>query len=237
MSQRGLPASFWQLPQPGLNGHHNHLGTPVTSSSAAAYADLYSDQLQQAAALHQLAAEWQYPSAAHSAQTSYAAASRSATHPYNYSRFHQPASAAAGSYWASRLAAGQVKGEWAPSDYQAAAAAAALQGATGLHNAAGDFSHHYGAAAAHHYSNMTGNLLSFLSLIQLLDTIILTPLEDRSRTFCGKIDQDNCGRGKSSVETETEFTVTIVWHSLKSVGLSDAFHARARCSWKPIISL
>lgn len=152
MNQRSLPASFWQPFQ-----QINPTSSATSAVSTASYADLYSDQLQQAAALHQLAAEWQYP---HSAQTGYA--NRSAAHHYNYSRFHQPASAAAGSYWAaaSRLAAGQAKGEWpAAGDYQAAAAAAALQGASGLHNAAGDFSHHYGtaaAAAAHHYSNMTG---------------------------------------------------------------------------------
>ncbi len=54
-----------------------------------------------------------------------------------------------------------MKGDWPPAasgDYHAAAAA--LQGASGLHATAGDFSHAYGtaaaAAAAHHYSNMAG---------------------------------------------------------------------------------
>ncbi len=51
-----------------------------------------------------------------------------------------------------------MKGDWPPSgsaDYHAA-----LQGSSGLHGSAGDFSHAYGtaaaAAAAHHYSSMAG---------------------------------------------------------------------------------
>ena len=162
MNQRNLPPSFWQLPQTNVNGSNNSSSTTTTSVSTASWAsEFYNDQLQQAAALHQLAADWPYTAAGHSAQSGYV--NRSASHPYNYTRFHQPASAAtaAGSNWAwaaaSRLAAGQVKGEMA-GDYQAYAAAALAQGATaaahhygatGLHNAtAGDFSHHY--------SNMTG---------------------------------------------------------------------------------
>ena len=162
MNQRNLPPSFWQLPQTNVNGSNNSSSTTTTSVSTASWAsEFYNDQLQQAAALHQLAADWPYTAAGHSAQSGYV--NRSASHPYNYTRFHQPASAAtaAGSNWAwaaaSRLAAGQVKGEMA-GDYQAYAAAALAQGATaaahhygatGLHNAtAGDFSHHY--------TNMTG---------------------------------------------------------------------------------
>ena len=164
MNQRNLPPSFWQLPQTNVNGSNNSSSTTTTSvaSTASWASEFYNDQLQQAAALHQLAADWPYTAAGHSAaQSGYV--NRSASHPYNYTRFHQPASAAtaAGSNWAwaaaSRLAAGQVKGEMA-GDYQAYAAAALAQGATaaahhygatGLHNAtAGDFSHHY--------TNMTG---------------------------------------------------------------------------------
>ena len=168
MSQRQLPQSFWQLPETNVNGSNNSTTSASTTSvSTASYADFYSDQLQQAAALHAAAAavDWPYQTA-HSAQSGYV--NRSASHPYNYTRFHQPASAAAGTgYWAaaSRLAASQVKGEWA-GEYQAAAAA--LQGATGLHNAAaGDFSHHYGAAAAaaaHHYTTgITGKYINVLN--------------------------------------------------------------------------
>ena len=167
MNQRNLPPSFWHenLPQTNVNGSNNSSSTTTSVSTASNWAsEFYNDQLQQAAALHQLAADWPYSAAAgHSAQSA-GYVNRSASHPYNYTRFHQPASAAsaaAGSNWAwaaaSRLAAGQVKGEMA-GDYQAYAAAALAQGATaaahhygatGLHNAtAGDFSHHY--------TNMTG---------------------------------------------------------------------------------
>ena len=174
MNQRNLPPSFWHenLPQTNVNGSNNSSSnTTTTSASAVSTAswasEFYNDQLQQAAALHQLAADWPYTAAGHSAaaqSAGYVNRSAVSSHPYNYTRFHQPASAAAtaaGSNWAwaaaSRLAAGQVKGEMA-GDYQAYAAAALAQGATaaahhygatGLHNAtAGDFSHHY--------TNMTG---------------------------------------------------------------------------------
>ena len=79
--------------------------------------------------LNQLGPEWQYLSA-QSAHSGYASARSAAAHYSNYSRFHQqPAfAAAASSHWAaaSRLAASQVKGEWAAGDYQATAAAALL---------------------------------------------------------------------------------------------------------------
>ena len=165
MNQRGLPASFWQVPQPNLNGANSGSGSHHsgnTATSVSCWPELYSDQLQQqAAVLNQLGPEWQYLSA-QSAHSGYASA-RSAHNSY-YSRFQQPAfAAAATSHWAaaSRLAASQVKGEWGAGDYQATAAAA-LSSAAGLHAAgpAGDFTHPYGSAAAsaaiQHYSNMTG---------------------------------------------------------------------------------
>ena len=172
MNQRGLPASFWQVPQPNLNGANSsggghHGGNPASATSVSCWPEIYSDQLQQqAAVLNQLGPEWQYLSA-QSAHTGYASAvNRSAAAHYsNYSRFQQPApAAAASSYWAAasaRLAASQVKGEWGAGDYQATAAA--LSSAAGLHAAGGpasDFTHPYGSAAAsaaiQHYSNMTG---------------------------------------------------------------------------------
>ena len=168
MNQRGLPPSFWQVPQPNLNGanssggSHHGAGNAATATSVSCWPDIYSDQLQQqAAVLNQLGPEWQYLSA-QSAHSGYASARSAAAHYSNYSRFQQPAPAS--SYWAaaSRLAASQVKGEWGAGDYQATAAAAALSSAAGLHAAgpAGDFTHPYGSAAAsaaiQHYSNMTG---------------------------------------------------------------------------------
>ena len=161
MNQRCLPRSFF---------HQHHLNNVETTTSAASmaaaaavtstsvstshYADFYSDPLQQAAVLNQLSPEWQYLSA-HAAQPGYRFAA-AAQHYNAHSRLHQTASTAAaapGSYWRAGLA-GQVKGEWA-GDYQATASALT---SAGLHNAASDFTHHYGSAAAvaHHYSNMTG---------------------------------------------------------------------------------
>ena len=155
MNQRQLPSSFWQIPQQNVNGSSNNGSTSTTTSLpvTSSYADFYTDSLQQAAAL-QLAADYGYHS-----QSGYMN-HRSSTHPYNsYTRLHQQATAA-GSNWAAAYARfGQVKGEWAAGEYQAAAALAAAQGASaGLHNAAAasDFSHHYGAAAtAHHYANIS----------------------------------------------------------------------------------
>ena len=147
MNQRGLPNSFWQ--QSSSNHLNCSTATSTASVSTASYADLYSDQLQaQAAALHPYAQEWGNFLSAHPAQTGYV--NRSAQH-YNYSRFHQAGTTPFG--WPSRLVGTQVKGEWTTADYQAAAA---LQGATGLHNAASDLSHYSTAAAAAAYSNMTG---------------------------------------------------------------------------------
>ena len=184
MNQRNLPPSFWHenLPQTNVNGSNNSSSnTTTTSASAVSTAswasEFYNDQLQQAAALHQLAADWPYTAAGHSAaaqSAGYVNRSAVSSHPYNYTRFHQPASAAAtaaGSNWAwaaaSRLAAGQVKGEMA-GDYQAYAAAALAQGATaaahhygatGLHNAtAGDFSHHYTNMTGENTNNHTANI-------------------------------------------------------------------------------
>ena len=164
LSERNLPASFWNS-NARLQHYHYHHQTP----SAAAYAsDLYSsDQFQTGLSLHHLAAatcaaaDWQQ----YSSQTGFSASQtgfpRTSAHHYGASayssRFPQSASA---SYWAaaSRLAGGAVKGDWPPSgsaDYHAA-----LQGSSGLHGSAGDFSHAYGtaaaAAAAHHYSSMAG---------------------------------------------------------------------------------
>ena len=165
LSERNLPASFWNS-NARLQHYHYHHQTPSYA------ADLYTpDQFQTGLSLHHLAAatcaaaDWQQ----YSSQTGFSAAQtgfpRSSAHHYGSaaaysSRFPQSASA---SYWAaaSRLAGGSVKGDWPPAgsgDYHAAAAA--LQGASGLHATAGDFSHAYGtaaaAAAAHHYSNMAG---------------------------------------------------------------------------------
>ena len=162
LSERNLPASFWNSNARLQHyPHYSHHQTPAPYAS-----DLYTaDQFQTGLSLHHLAAatcaaaDWQQ----YSSQTGFSAAQSalprtSAAHHYNTytSRFPQSASA---SYWAaaSRLAAGAsgtVKGEWAGSgsgDYHAA---------SGLHSAAGDFTHAYGtaavAAAAHHYSNMAG---------------------------------------------------------------------------------
>ena len=168
LNQRGLPASFWQIPQPNLNGANSSGGSGGSGHHGGnTWPEIYSDQLQQqAAVLNQLGPEWQYLSA-QSAHSGYASARSAAAHYSNYSRFHQqPAfAAAASSHWAaaSRLAASQVKGEWAAGDYQATAAAA-LSSAAGLHAAAGspvgDIAYPYGSAAAsaaiQHYSNMTG---------------------------------------------------------------------------------
>lgn len=151
MNQRGLPNSFWQQSTANhLNGS-THSATSTSSVSTTSYADFYSDQLQQAAAagLHPYAQEWGNFLSAHPAQTGYV--NRSAQHYTNYSRFHQASATPFG--WPSRLVGTQVKGEWSAADYQAAAA---LQGATGLHNAASDLSHYSTAAAAAAYSNMTG---------------------------------------------------------------------------------
>ena len=146
MNQRALPNSFWQQSAP--NNLQNTSTSTAASVSTSTYADLYSDQLQaQAAALHPYAQEWGNFLSAHPAQTGYV--NRSAQH-YNYSRFHQ---AGTTPFWPSRLVGTQVKGEWTTAEYQAAAA---LQGATGLHNAASDLSHYSTAAAAAAYSNMTG---------------------------------------------------------------------------------
>ena len=169
LSERNFPASFWNSHARIQHYHYSHHQTPGGPYGS----DLYTpDQFQTGLSLHHLAAatcaaaDWQQ----YSSQTGFSAAQTgfprsAAAHHYNTaaaytSRFPQSASA---SYWAaaSRLAAGasgSVKGEWAASssgDYHAA-----LQGASGLHGAAGDFSHAYGtaavAAAAHHYSNMAG---------------------------------------------------------------------------------
>merc|ERR1719510_2446935 len=87
MNQRNLPPSFWQLPQTNVNGSNNSSSTTTTSvaSTASWASEFYNDQLQQAAALHQLAADWPYTAAGHSAaQSGYV--NRSASHPYNYIR-------------------------------------------------------------------------------------------------------------------------------------------------------
>ena len=171
MSQRGLPPSFWTVPQPHLNGGHgsghhassNSSTSTATSVTSASYADLYNDQLTHAAQL--FGPEWQYLSQSAAAQQGYVNRSAAAAqHHYNYSRFHQPAIGTPSSHWATAasLAATRVKGEWpGAGDYQAAAASAAMSGAAAasLHNPASDFTHPYNSAAAavvHHYSNMTG---------------------------------------------------------------------------------
>ena len=168
MNQRELPNSFWiqhSTPNNHLNGS-TQSATSTSSVSTTSYADFqhYSDQLQQAAAagLHPYAQDWGNFLSAHPAQTGYV--NRSAQHYSNYSRFHQASTAP---FWPSRLVGTQVKGEWSAADYQAAAA---LQGATGLHNAASDLSHYSTAAAAAAYSNMTGkfqNLFFSMSIIGL----------------------------------------------------------------------
>ena len=145
-------------------GHKQHGRHSETQSAQSAQsAQTQSAQSAQSARLLRFAKSL----SAQSAHTGYASAvNRSAAAHYsNYSRFQQPApAAAASSYWAAasaRLAASQVKGEWGAGDYQATAAA--LSSAAGLHAAggpAGDFTHPYGSAAAsaaiQHYSNMTG---------------------------------------------------------------------------------
>lgn len=178
MKERNLPTSFWK---PQFN-HHSVASTTSASGGGGHHGnhsyEAYSDQLQQHAAMlnHLIPADWQYSpnlgsAAAAGTAAGYSRSAAAAAGHYNYSQFHaahQPASAA-GQYWAaaSRLAASQIKGEWGSgADYQASA----LSTAASLHTpSASEFAaaahHPYGAAAMHHYSNMTGKFLFFLSVV------------------------------------------------------------------------
>ena len=154
MSQRNLPPSFWdQNHKPAISSASSSSAT-TTSASSSSYSDFYSssssasDPLQAAGlsgALHQLAADWQYPSAAAAAHPYGAAARGSSYAAAGYPR-------AASDYWARLAQVGKADWTATAADYhqQAAAAAAALQ------------QHGEYYAAAHHYSNMAGEFRSVL---------------------------------------------------------------------------
>ncbi|XP_040563420.1 uncharacterized protein [Lepeophtheirus salmonis] len=139
MSARNLPASFWTAPSDYTPPSPRHSASAtacnlLNQSSTVPYGDIYPESIT--GALHQLAADWQYPHASVGHTPS------SSSYSSNYSNYAARFQSA--NYWSPRLVGSSsttssVKSEWSPEPPYS------------------DFSshpHHLSHHPYHHYSNI-----------------------------------------------------------------------------------